>query len=378
MLLKLKIRVFNAKNSFLLRWSFVKHSFTCKRKSVQSRDLKKLVENLKYAKSVVWVVPGRFKLGTMEVYPASFEYVASYREYWEKFVTQEDSQIKIVEYGVDSKTLDLLNATKSTSDRLDLLIVSFGASWDALPKWQKTASDLKNLKSRHPSSSLVCIYSDTSIDRDFFHLMNLHKYFDLVIVNDQYIADNLPCVPSISPSITPISKRTFLNRASFIASTSEKVDWDIGIFGTPYQDRITIYEALVAEGFSVYMPGRIQQKLNYDEYIGKQALTKIQVCTTLTYNGKSRQMKGHFGESLNAGSCTLVDCSDVISPFFTEGEHYLEFRNSKELVNLCHLLIKDEAYRKRLSRAGQERFWSIGLSENYWIWLEKNLLKLSS
>jgi hypothetical protein len=370
--------MFDLKYSLMLRWIIARHSFTCKRVPLNFGDLEKLIGNLKHAQNVVWVVPGRFKPGGVEVYPPSIEYVESYKEYRNKFASEENSQIKVVEYGVDAEVLDLLDATCSTPEKLNLLFVFFGASWDALPKLRKTILDLKNIKSQHPSASLVCIYSDTSIPRDFAHLMNLHELFDLVIVNDQCIADKLPCVASVSPSVTPISRNTFLNHSVIVEPSTEKVDWDIGIFGMPYRDRVKIYEKLVAEGLAVYMPGRFAQRLSYSEYLRKQALTKIQICTTLTYNGKGRQMKGHFGESLNAGSCTIVDDADVISPYFTKGEHYLKFDDTEDLVNLCHLLIKDTDYRNSLSRAGQAKYWSISLSENYWIWLEENLLGLSS
>jgi hypothetical protein len=333
-----------------------------------------LLRNLIHANSVLWYVPAKFKPHSEESFTATFEFLQSYEEYRELSKTSDCLRAQVFDYSTANGNASLQDALDCCASIPELVFILMGPNWDTSPKFRDLKSDIQNFKEKSPNSSLVGIYTDTALPRDLYHLFQLHTYLDLVIVNDQDVQDIFPCTPQISPSVTPISKKSSLMYSEKASLGNNIPDWDIGIFGTPYPDRLKIYQELTRNGFRVYMPGSLGIRLNELDYIQKQSISKIQICTTLTYNGKRRQMKGHIGESLNAGSCTLVDDPSAISRIFTEGKHYLKFNDTGELIRLCRLLLDDDKARERVSFEGQEKYRSIGYSANYWLWVQSILV----
>ena len=373
-LTKLKIDIFNARSEISLFFSLKLHLLICKKGSSGEETSISLLRNLRNANSVLWITPGTFKPGEKEKYPAALEYMQTYDEFRKQTCVSSHYNTQIVQYGVSRETLDFNSQVSFCTPSPGLVFIMFGASWDSLPKKEKLRSDIKEFKRQNPNTSLVAIYSDTAIPRDLNHLIRMHRLFDLIIVNDQPVNRHFPCKLIISPSITPTSEKTEVVNLQKSEFTPHRYEWDVGIFGTPYPERVEYFHELISKGFTVYMPSQFGIRLNYDDYIRAQSMTKIQICTTLTYNGKRRQMKGHFGESLNAGSCTLVDDSSVINQEFREGEHFLKFNNKDELIHLCRILLENDLARQKLSYEGQKKYRSIGYSTNYWLWIENILL----
>jgi hypothetical protein len=372
--LKVKILVFEMRYLLALFFTKTKHKVTCRKKQRRHQSLTNLLRNLIHANNVLWYVPAKFKPHSEGSFTASFEFLQSYEEYRELSKTSDCLRTQVFDYSTANENASLQYALDCCASIPELVFILMGPSWDTLPKFRDLKSDIQNFKVKNPNSSLVGIYTDTALRRDLYHLFRLHTYLDLVIVNDQDIQDIFPCMPRISPSVTPISKKSSLMYSEKASLNNNIPDWDIGIFGTPYPDRLKIYHELTKNGFRVYMPGSLGIRLNELDYIQKQSISKIQICTTLTYDGKRRQMKGHIGESLNVGSCTLVDDSSAISRIFTEGKHYLKFNDTDELVRLCRLLLDDDEVREKVSSEGQEKYRSIGYSANYWLWVQSILV----
>lgn len=375
---KVKILVFEMRYLLALFFARAKHKVACRKKLVRHQSPANLLRNLRHANSVLWYVPAKFKPHSEEGFTATFEFLQSYEEYREQRKTLEYLRAQVFDYSTANENASLQHALDCCASTPELVFILMGPNWDTSPKFRDMKSDVQNFKVKNPNSSLVGIYTDTAIPRDLYHLFRLHTYLDLVIVNDQDVQDIFPCTPRISPSVTPISKKSSLVHSGKASFGTNIPDWDIGIFGTPYPDRLKIYQELTRNGFRVYMPGSLGIRLDELDYIQKQSISKIQICTTRTYDGKRKQMKGHFGESLNAGSCTLVDDSSAISRIFREGRHYFKFNDTGELIRLCRLLLDDDEARKRVSFEGQEKYRSIGYSANYWLWVESFLAGVRS
>lgn len=253
-------------------------------------------------------------------YDTSFEIIGQYEEIQRR--NNSDFQYRIFFYDVDSIEA-LLNTNKPLDSNLVYLYgpnIAFALSEIELANLNKNIFGLK-----------ILILTDSNSINQFKYMMNIEKYFNVVLLIDtkpKFYRNK----KVIGPILTPNSRKTIekIPKIDF-----KHRDYDVGIFGTLYDDRREILDYSKSLGLRIYHFGGTydNKRLTSDEYFIAMAHTKIQLVTLKSQGLGPNVLRGHFTEAVFTNNLIFADSGFPIPKLFKPGESYVVYKDKFDFVD---------------------------------------------
>jgi hypothetical protein len=162
-------------------------------------------------------------------------------------------------------------------------------------------------------------------------MMDIEKFFQVVLLIDtkpKFYRNT----KVIGPILTPNSKRTV---EKILKMDFKHRNYDIGIFGTLYDDRREILNHSKSSGLDIYHFGGSydSKRLTSDEYFTAMGDTKIQLVTLKSQGLGPNVLRGHFTEAIVSNNLIFVDSCFPIPKIFKSGESYVVYKNKFDFVD---------------------------------------------
>ena len=281
-------------------------------------------------------------------YDTSFEIVTQYKE----FQRRSDSGLNYRIFFYDGKDIqELLNITQQLNSNLVYL---YGPNID----FALSESELIDLSKKFFGSKIL-ILTDGQHVNHFRYMMNVEKYFDIILLIDtkpKFYKNG----KVIGPILTPNSRKTVeqIPKINF-----NRRNYDVGIFGTLYDDRKEILDYSKSLGLNIYHFGGTydKERLTSDEYFIAMANTKIQLVTLKSQGLGSNVLRGHFTEALVSNNLIFADTSFPIPKFFKSGESYVVYKNKFDFVDKAKYYLSNLDISEQIAN-NAHRIWAEQLN----------------
>lgn len=281
-------------------------------------------------------------------YDTSFEIISQYEEIRQR--NNSEFQYRVFFYDMDGIE-ELLNITKPLNSNLVYLYgpnIDFAVSEIKLASLNKKILGLK-----------VLVLTDSHSVNQFKHMMNIEKYFNVVLLIDtkpKFYRNK----KVIGPILTPNSRKTIekIPKIDF-----KHRDYDVGIFGTLYDDRREIFDYSKSLGLSIYHFGGTydSKRLTSDDYFIAMANTKIQLVTLKSQGLGPNVLRGHFTEAVISKNLIFVDSGFPIPKLFKPGESFVVYKNKFDFVDKARYYLSNLDISEKIANTAN-RIWAETLN----------------